>query len=268
MYKTTMVIRQDIIDECRGISKIQNLASIKAYVKKNYATLRDVIDIDQIDNQTPRQRRAYMLSRICPVLDPKNPSSPPKPKDDAKLKPPVKVRDKTPQPKKKTSPKPKSPQKETSPKKPKIPTKDLDVDISKINLNIHVKPATGPYLKALKKEVDQNDNHKYSFEAFEKDIKKDAFVEKAIAAHDAALQFKLKKYKKLSKVDWNGAPDPSKHGIKVDLNATIKSMIKKIEEALQKQSKMTLQQKMEIKRKELKSIINDPDNGIRHHKGS
>lgn len=147
------------------------------------------------------------------------------------------------------------------------------IDAESVTLSTRVADPT--YLQTLKKAISRMDNDSFSLATLERDIKNDAFVRRAIAAHVQALEFKLKRYRKLSQLDWqaggrrslksggvgNGAANNQEN-----LNEIITQMIALIQTRLR--ALQTDVKAFEHKRNALMSILYDSDNGIATIKGS
>jgi hypothetical protein len=145
-------------------------------------------------------------------------------------------------------------------------TVEIEVDARGLTFNIEVQPATQEYLKAVKKEVDESETANYSIDSFEKDITNDDFVKKAVAAHEAALRFKIKTYEKLAKIDWN-TEDSGGSKTTLDMNKTISTMVTKLKIDLNAYIAMPMKTRLDSKRYQLESILFDEDNGIDTIKG-
>jgi hypothetical protein len=129
------------------------------------------------------------------------------------------------------------------------------------------------YLTTLKKTISRMDNDAFTLESLERDIKNDAFVRRAIAAHVQALEFKLKRYRKLSQLDWQAGgkrfPNRKIGGVgnnQENLNEIITQMIALIQTRLR--ALQTDVKAFEHKRNALMSILYDPDNGVATIRGS
>jgi hypothetical protein len=196
----------------------------------------------------------------------------PKKKTSPKKSPKRVVPPKKVSPKKVVSPK-KSPKKVVSPKKvssdsesqsrvspkrvsPKIKKGE---DLKTIKIALKTTKALPDYLSNLKGEIDSFENENYSVESLERDIERDSFVKSAINAQRAALEYKLKLYRKLSKTNWQVDNDQQKNAqeISTNLNEIITNLILDITKELAKKPPT-----IEEKRYHLLNILYDPDNGI------
>ena len=140
--------------------------------------------------------------------------------------------------------------------KPK-PTENLSI----MEVKVDTKKADVSYLTSLKKTISELENKGYNIDAFEKDIQDDAFVKKALNAHIEALEWKLKAYKKLAQVNWQGhVGGNGKQGHTINLNEVIKNLQTEVSTNLLKLK--TNPHALANKRQELMSILYDPDNGI------
>lgn len=149
------------------------------------------------------------------------------------------------------------------PKKQISPLKERE-DIVLININ----KADSKYLQDIKKEINEIETGEYSIDKLKSDIKNDKFILKAIDGEVKALEFKLKTYKKLSKVDWEGLDnkkDTAKDKLETNLNETIDKMKSTIYDKLN--DIKSNPNKIKEKREALLQIIEDPDNGIFSLKG-
>ena len=91
-------------------------------------------------------------------------------------------------------------------------------------------------------------------------INNDNFILKAIDGEIKALEFKLKTYQKLSKMDWDGINGGEADKKDTNMNKIINDMISLIKEKL---NYIKLNpNKLKDKRNALLSIIDDTDNGI------
>ena len=175
-------------------------------------------------------------------------------------------KDKLKEPKKsppKKSPPKKSPPKKQSPKKspPKkpLPEHKSSDDLKTIKINLKTSKALPNYLLTLKNEIDSFENDNYSLESLERDIKSDTFVKSAIKAQREVLEYKLKLYQKLSKINWQVDGDQQKNDseISTNLNQIISTLIFDISKELTKRPPTIIE-----KREQLLNILNDPENGI------
>jgi SpoVK/Ycf46/Vps4 family AAA+-type ATPase len=218
-------IVSDILSERNGGPKVP-LQRIKVFIQSNPVLFSNVIDISKIDDISPMKRRKYILDRIVPVLQ-----------HNAK---------------KKTA----SPAKVQQRKSKSAPA---------VKIAIEVKPASKTYLKELQSELEHLDTNNYSIEALEKGLKTDDFLQRAVQAHDQALLYKLKVYKKLSRLNWGEEVKKDPFGqapTPVNLNEFIPKLAQTIYEEIQKRNKLSMQDKMKMKQADLKSILFDPDHGI------
>jgi SpoVK/Ycf46/Vps4 family AAA+-type ATPase len=141
-------------------------------------------------------------------------------------------------------------------------------DLPLLEINIQTKVADVAYLTELKKTIADIESSGYNIKSLDKDINDDEFIKKALDGHIQALQFKLKTYKKLGEVNWQG--DGPADGRAAVFSVNLNSIIKKMEDEITTKLKMLKSNPNAIaqKRKELLSILYDPDNGIATIRGS
>lgn len=121
-------------------------------------------------------------------------------------------------------------------------------------LVVVIKPIDEPYKDGLKKIFNESGINEYSVEKFDNDIKTDSFIKMAIKSNIKSLQLKLQNYKKLLEITSNS-----------DTIAIINRIIQNINENIKALNTNT--DIIQIKRKQLLSILNDTNNGILSIKG-
>jgi SpoVK/Ycf46/Vps4 family AAA+-type ATPase len=140
------------------------------------------------------------------------------------------------------------------------PDKEEHIPITKIEVT--TSNASDEYIKRLKDTISMAENDTYNLDQLEKDIQNNDFIKKAIHANIEALQYKINRYTKLAKYDWNGGKG-MKGGNKdadIDLNVFIKDMLGQVNTQLTSLKKNP--NVIEEKRKALMNILYDHDNGI------
>ena len=273
-------LKQDVLDElkgeCSGKGKI-HLASLKSLAKAYAEWYPGSIDLSETDKMNANNVRNFLIKHLCKNITNLENKVIKKETDFKKQSP---KKDGSP-PKKDGSP----PKKDGSPKKDgfiktkkekpivKNIGKKLPIvkpvppeDIPTIELNIMTMPADVSYLTTLKKQIADIENKGYNMETFEKDIQDDNFIKQALNANIQALEFKLKTYKKLNEVNWQGHVGGGSKGHNIDLNEIIKKMEIEIKSNLKELKNNP--NAIEDKREELLNILYDPDNGIATIRGA
>lgn len=242
-YKLEASLLKEIKDECSGANNV-NLRTLKSLAKAYVKWYPNTIDLTDIDKMTPKKSRSLIMGHLCknlPNLEKKITGSP------------------------KPASSPKAVVKIANSKYVKASSPE---DLPLLEINIQTKVADVAYLTELKKTIADIENKGFNIKSFDKDINDDEFIKKALDGHIQALQFKLKTYKKLGEVNWQGDPPSDNRAAVFSVN--LNSIIKKMEDEITTKLKMLKSNPNAIaqKRKELLSILYDPDNGISTIRGS
>lgn len=226
-------IAKQILDECQGGTKV-DLRTIKSFITKHPDVFKTSINLNELNNINPKDRRLYILSRICDPLS----------------------------------------QMESIVSNPNAKLKSDGISVKPIvSTGLHVTAVTNSYLKSLKSDISKLESSNFTLKQLANDIANDDFVTKAVSAHAFILRDKLATYKKLAKLNWSddGAPKPV-HGVpgaqKADLNDAITKMIRQIESHNNKWTTMPMSEKLQLKRTALTSILVHKDHGISTIKGT
>lgn len=149
--------------------------------------------------------------------------------------------------------------KKTDTKKADLKKKDEDkkIDDKKDDdkeIKLQIKKIEPPYLKDIKKEYIELDSKDFTQKTFEEDIAKDSFIKKLIESNIKALEFKYLNYTKLLTKQLSS-------NMEIIISTIIENINEKIKNLKNNPNIIA------IKRKELQSVLNDPNNGILSIKG-
>lgn len=285
-YKLEAAVLQELKDECAGKGKV-HLLRLKALANAYVQWYPGSMDLSGIDKMSPVTARKFLIANLCkniPQLESKVDTTKPAPVEVKKAPSPKPIKLPSPKanvpmkpvapilkkpyvaPPKPVAPKPAAPA--ASAKKEKLPiVKPAPSEhIPLIELKIQTKTADAGYLTSLKKQIAEIENKGYNMEALEKDIQNDEFIKQALDAHIQALEFKLKTYKKLGEVNWQGHVGGAPVGHTINLNEVIKKMEEEIKNKLKELKSNP--NAIADKREEMMNILYDPDNGIATIRGS
>jgi len=232
-YTLEASVLQELKDECESKGKVHVLR-LKALANACVEWYPGSIDLSGIDKLSPANARKMLVGSLCkliPNLETKvTKTKPSSPKAPVKLPSPVAN---VPKPSAPVVKKPYVPYKPIAPKPAPLVAKNVKKEklpivkpapsehIPLIELKIQTKTADVGYLTSLKKQIAEIENKGYNMEALEKDIQNDEFIRQALDAHIQALEFKLKTYRKLGEVNWQGHVGGAQ-GHTINLNEVIK----------------------------------------------